>query len=208
MKRPYLLSVLFFCAFGSSMPGFAQSVPSLQRQTLYTDLTVLYMAGRTNTNDAQRFWMQGGSAELHARFWKGLGVVARVDGLHNANMHGSAVGLDLVTTTFGPRYSLGLSQLNRRMGQRLDRQGRWSFEGQALGGVANGMHSLFPQGNTVHDASSSAALIVGGGVNYRLTPRWSIRAFDGSWLRTSLPNTTTNVQNQWLLGSGVSLRLP
>ena len=69
------------------------------------DLAVTYNAQSTNIDTTNRFWMQGGSAQLHVQFWRGLGVVADVAGTHTANMHNSGVGLDLVTATFGPRYT-------------------------------------------------------------------------------------------------------
>jgi hypothetical protein len=48
---------------------------------------------------------QGGSVQMYGRFWHGLGGVADVAGLHTGSVHGSGVGLDLVTATFGPRYT-------------------------------------------------------------------------------------------------------
>jgi hypothetical protein len=42
----------------------------------------------------------GGSIQLHRQFWRGLGIVADIFGLHSSNASGSGVGLDLVTATF------------------------------------------------------------------------------------------------------------
>jgi peptidoglycan-associated lipoprotein len=50
-------------------------------------------------------------------------------------------------------------------------------------------------------------LEVGGGINYLLTPRFSVRAIDADWLRTQLPNATTNVQNNLRLGAGIVYRI-
>ena len=78
------------------------------------DFAVTYNAQSTNIDTSSRFWMQGGSAQLHGQFWHGLGVVADVAETHTANMHNSGVGLDLVTATFGPRCTwLRNSQLPR-----------------------------------------------------------------------------------------------
>jgi hypothetical protein len=39
-----------------------------------------------------------------------------------------------------------------------------------------------------------------------LTHRLSVRAFEANWLRTELPNATTNVQNNLRLGAGILYR--
>lgn len=56
-------------------------------------------------SSARHFWMQGGSVQVHGQFWHGLGVVGEVSGLHTGDMDGSGVALDMVTATFGPRYT-------------------------------------------------------------------------------------------------------
>src|ERR1700752_65921 len=50
-------------------------------------------------------WLQGGSAQIHGQFYGGWGAVADIAGAHIANISPSGVGLDLVTATFGPRYT-------------------------------------------------------------------------------------------------------
>ena len=47
------------------------------------------------------------------------------------------------------------------------------------------------------------AYMAGGGLTLRLQPHLSLRAFEANWLRTQLPNSTTNVQNNLRLGAGV-----
>ena len=61
-----------------------------------------------------RFWMQGGSAEVHGQFYRGLGVVGDITGMHTGGVNSSSAGLDLVTATFGPRYTVSLR--HRRYG--------------------------------------------------------------------------------------------
>jgi len=64
---------------------------------------------------------------VEGRFWRGLGVVADVNGHHTANMHVSRVGLDLVTATFGPRYTLPIGELWPGLGGTFDKQQRISL---------------------------------------------------------------------------------
>jgi hypothetical protein len=138
--------------------------------------------------------MEGGSLQIHGQFWRGLGVVADVAGLHSGNASGTGVGLDLVTATFGPRYTW--SPAHRT----------YSLFGQVLTGEANGLNSVFPTSSGAADSATSLALYVGGGANLRLTRRIAVRAFEADWLRTQMPNASTNVQNNLRLGSGLIFR--
>jgi hypothetical protein len=138
--------------------------------------------------------MQGGSVQMHAQFWRGLGVVADVSGMHTASVSGSGVGLDMVTATFGPRYTWSL------------RPHHMQLFGQALVGEANGLHSVFPGVDAATDNANHVALLVGGGMNMPFSRHFAVRAFEASWLRTSLPNGATNVQNNLRLGAGIVFR--
>jgi len=102
----------------------------------------------------------------------------------------------MVTATFGPRYNWAPAHR------------RYELFGQVLAGEANGFHSVFPTRNAVIDSSNSLALKMGGGMNIALSHRIALRAFQANWLRTQLPNATTNVQNNLILGTGLVLRLP
>jgi len=171
-------------AWGQQAPA---SKPSLE-------VAIVYHAALGNPVAKDDFWMQGGSVQLHGQFWHGLGVVADVAGLHTANMKGSGVGLDLVTATFGPRYTW------------TSHYRHTALFGQVLAGETNGLHSVFPapSGSTVN--ANSLALLMGGGINVPLQRRFSVRAFEAEWLRTQLPNSTTNVQNNLRLGAGLAYR--
>lgn len=157
------------------------------------EIAVTYDASRAVVISGNSFWMQGGSVQMYGRFWHGLGGVADVAGLHTGSIHGSGVGLDLVTATFGPRYTWSPPG------------GRYSIFGQALTGEANGINSTFPGASQSVSSASSLAMELGGGVNLRFKRHVAIRAFEADWLRTQLPNSTTSVQNNLRLGAGVLL---
>lgn len=165
---------------------------SSERQTKGSlEIALVYNPLRSNVVGNSGFWMQGGSLQVHGQFWRGLGVVADVSGLHTANTSGSpGVGLDLVTAAFGPRYTWSLG-------------GRYAVFGQVLAGEANGLHSVFPGASGANDSADSLALYVGGGVNLHLKRRFALRAIEANWLRTQMPNATTNVQNNLRLGAGL-----
>ena len=88
----------------------------------------------------------------------------------------------LITATFGPRYVWSLP--HRRL----------VLYGQALLGEAHAMNSIFPSSTGANSTGNSLALQIGGGINLPLTQHFSVRALDAEWLRTQLPNATTNVQ--------------
>jgi hypothetical protein len=160
------------------------------------EVAILYNPLLSNVVAANRFWMQGGSIQVNGHLWHGWGVMTDVSGRHAQTASSSGVGLDLVTTTFGPRY-------------RWSRPGRrYGFFGQALAGRANGFNSLFPGATAAANSASSLALQIGGGIDLPVQHRLSLRAFEADWLRTQLPNSTTNVQNNLRLGVGLAVRFP
>jgi peptidoglycan-associated lipoprotein len=69
------------------------------------------------------------------------------------------------------------------------------------------MNSIFPSAGGVSSSANGLALQVGGGMNLPLSSHIGVRAFEADWLRTALPNSTTNVQNNLRLGVGVFFRL-
>jgi peptidoglycan-associated lipoprotein len=171
-----------------------QEVP-VQRTASSLDVAVTYNPMLANIiKNGDDFWMQGGSVQIEGRFWHGLGAVADVAGLHTSAASPQGVGLDLITATFGPRYTW--SPKHRRL----------SLFGEALAGEVNGLNSLFPSAAGISSSSDSLAVQAGGGMNLPLTGRIYVRAFQADWLRTQLPNATTNVQNNLRVGAGLVFR--
>jgi peptidoglycan-associated lipoprotein len=198
MKKEILLLLLGAC---STLTLAAQNhaAPGV------LEVAVSYDAARNG--EVRPFWFQGGSVQLEGRFWRGLGAVAEVGGLHTANMHGSGVGLDLITVSFGPRYTVALQDVVSRRSARIDANRRVTIYGETLAGVANGLHSVFPVAGAAEDSATGFALVLGGGINYRLSSRLSLRALEANWLRTTVPNGADNVQNNLRLGAGLVWRL-
>lgn len=170
-------------AAGATQPGR----PALE-------LAFTYAVTSSQPVSGSRFWMQGGAAQIHGQFYGGLGVVADIAGAHIANINSTGVGLDLVTATFGPRYTWKPAH------------GRYSIYGQGLVGEAWGMNSVFPSPAGANSVANSMAVKAGGGLNLLLTPHLALRAFEADYLRTQLPNATNNAQNNLCLGAGVLFR--
>jgi hypothetical protein len=174
-----------------------QSTGSEKHDTSSIDAAVVFNPLIANVvGDADNgFWMQGGSIQVHARFWRGLGIVGDVAGMHTASTSGSNVGLDMVTTTFGPRYTW------------VPARGHYSIFGQALAGEAYGLNSVFPSASGAKDSANSLAVYLGGGVNLHLRGHIGLRLLEADWLRTEMPNSTTNVQNNLRVGAGIVIWL-
>jgi hypothetical protein len=167
---------------------------SAQQQAPKLDLAVTCISQRSievGTNPS--FWTQGGSMELGSDVWKGFGIAADVTGTHAASIGTSGIPVSLVTVTFGPRF-------------RWHAEKRASVYGQALLGEADGFRSLYPTPAKADVSANGLALQVGGGLDYKLRQHFSIRLLDAAWLRTQLPNSTSNVQNNLRLGAGLVLR--
>jgi hypothetical protein len=170
----------------------AASAPAQSQVTQAAlDLAVVYNPLMANPVGGNEFWMQGGSVQVHAQFWRGLGVVVDVAGLHSSHISASGVGLDLVTATFGPRYTWSPPRH------------RYALFGQVLAGEATGWNSIFPGTGGAFHSANNWALYAGGGANLYLNRRISVRAFEADWLRTQMPNGTSSVQNNLRLGAGL-----
>lgn len=189
--RKYLGGVLLLGAVAANSLA-AQVVASAPKGQI--EVAVTYNPVRSNSAANYSFWMQGVGVQLEGRFLRGLGVVADVSGKHISNINSSGVGLDIVTATFGPRYSWALPH------QKL------LIFGQGLVGEANGFHSVFPGVSGASTNANSIALLVGGGVNVYLSRHLKLRAIEANWLRTQLPNGTSDDQNSVRLGAGVVYR--
>jgi hypothetical protein len=159
------------------------------------EVAVTYNAVRANVITNDSFWMQGGSVQIHGQFWRGLGVVADITGQHTTNINSSGVALDMVTATFGPRYTWSSTH------------SRYSLFGEGLVGDAFAFNGLFPTISGPDTSSSSLAVKAGGGLNLSLSRHIAARPFEAYWLRTQLPNTTTNIQNNLQLGAGFVVRI-
>jgi len=147
-----------------------------------------------NVTTSNQFWLKGGSAQVHDRVWRGLGIAGNVIGLHTGNMNNSNVGLDLLVYTAGLRYTWAPASH------------KLAVFGEALGGEAHGSNSIFPTGSQISTAGNSVAMQVGGGINLPISHHLMVRAIEADWLRTQLPNATTNVENNIRLGAGIVYR--
>jgi opacity protein-like surface antigen len=175
--------------------AFAQSKPQFKLlDATRWDFSVGYNNIRANAppSQCQCFNMNGGFVfgSVHLTEW--LGIEGQFTGGHSSNISPLGQGLTLTTFTAGPRVS--------------HRYRRFTPYGEVLVGGAHGSDSYFPSNNTSSTSASSFAVSTGGGLDFRLTPRFSIRALDMQYLRTSLPNGVSNEQSQLMIGAGLVIK--
>jgi outer membrane protein OmpA-like peptidoglycan-associated protein len=181
-------------AFAASA-AFSQTKPQfkLLDATRY-DLSVGYNNIRANAppGGCPCFDMNGGFVFGTVRLTDWLGISGEFTGGHSSNISTLAQGLTLTTFTVGPRVSHRFRQ--------------FTPFGEVLAGGAHGSGSYFPTKVSSYTASSSFAVSAGGGLDVNLNNRFSIRALDLQYLRTSFPNGVNNEQNQLMIGAGLIIK--
>jgi hypothetical protein len=194
-KHPGKLLLAAAAILCAALPGTAQAAPRTGAPALPAlDAAFTYGGTLSGAISSTSFWMQGGSAQIHGRFYGGWGAVADVSGMHIADINSTGVGLDMVTATFGPRYTWSPAPA------------RYELFGQGLVGVANGFHGVFPNPAGVQSVANSLAVKAGGGLNFNLTPHLAVRGCEIDYLRTQVPNATNNGQNNLQINAGLVLR--
>lgn len=182
---PVLLAAAL--SLGAATTLRAQQAPAI-------DAGVSFIAERSlKANTGQNFWMEGGSFEMGARLYKGLGIAMNLTGAHGNSIGTSGIPISMITTTFGPRY-------------RFTTKSRWSPYGEVLVGESNVFHSLVPTPFGAQPEGNSLALHIGGGLDYNFRRRYAVRVLDASWIYTQIPNSTNNIQNSLRIGAGFVVR--
>ncbi len=196
-------SLMWFAALmiGANHNGAAQSfsakapVPSNKGHVL--SLAFTFDSAGANITTANNFWLAGGSVELNATVIRGFGLTASVTGLHTGNS-GGGVPVNLVLETFGPSYLLP-----SRIGDHPA-----TFFVHGLIGEANGFKGVYPKTTAPDSSADGFAAKVGGGVDLKVSRHVSVRLVEANWVRTQLPNSTTNVQIDLELGAGIVFGVP
>ncbi len=184
-------ALLLVCGILAAGVASAQTPPQPQAKA-HLEAAFTWDGVRASAAGGNGFWMQGAGFQLHDRFWRGLGVVADITGTHIVNINSSGVGLDLLTATFGPRYTWSRRKV--------------SLYGQGLVGEAFSFNTLVPSPHGADSSDNSLAALAGGGVNVAVSPRVAVRLVEADWLLTQMPNSAGNTQNDLRLSAGVVFR--
>jgi outer membrane immunogenic protein len=174
-----LLAVLAFCSTALK----AQDTPKVDLFAGYS-----YVRDNPSTSGVDSFGLNGGSASIayNANNW--LSAVADFGGYHNGNILNTGVDGTLSTYLFGPRVSYRHSE-------------RFTPFGEVLFGVAHaGANFLGTSGS-----DNAFAMSIGGGVDVRVSHRFSIRPIKIDYLLTRFNETGTGAvsQNNLRVSTGV-----
>jgi outer membrane immunogenic protein len=172
MKWKAVVCVLAFFSFTASV--FAQETPKFDIFAGYS-----YVRDNPATSGVSSFNLHGGSASVAYNVNHWLGAVADFGGYHANNILGTGIDGTLSTYLFGPRVSY----------RRFERITPFA---QTLFGVAHASGSGF--GVTSTDNAFAASF--GGGVDVKLSHRFSIRPAQVEYLLTRFPEATSNRQTQ------------
>jgi peptidoglycan-associated lipoprotein len=102
-------------------------------------------------------------------------------------------------------YGLTLSVFTLGLRYRPWPESPWSPFGEVLLGASHASGSLV-EGDTpaAQDGSLRFASNIGGGIDYWLSPQWSIRVLEADYLLTTYDNRTDNRQNNLRLSVGAA----
>jgi outer membrane immunogenic protein len=185
MKLRAVVSLLAFLSL-SGAAVYAQETPKLDIFAGYS-----YVRENPATAGVRSFSLNGGSASAtyHIKDW--ISAVADFGGYHNGNILGTHTDGTLSTYLFGPRISY-------RSYHRI-----LPF-GEALFGVAHAGANVLGTSNS----RNAFGMAIGGGVDYRLTNRFSIRPLQVDYLLTRFREGTggtapTQNQNNLRASAGV-----
>lgn len=177
---------------------------ALHAQAVPAEIGLRYSLQASNgpAGDCGCFTLQGAAADLNwdlLRTHAGgslpvrLGMVFDAGLEHASKINGAGYGLTLSTFAAGPRLTASVRRLR-------------PFA-QVLVGIAHGTGSEFPQNGMLRLTANSFALDVGGGADVPLNKHLAVRVLQVDYLRTELPNNTSNWQNNLRVGAGLTLRL-
>lgn len=174
MKLRMVVCLLTFISLGGAAT-FAQETPKVDIFAGYS-----YVRANPGPRSGDSFSLNGGSASFtyHIKDW--ISGVADFGGYHNGNILGTGVDGTLSTYLFGPR-------LSYRSYHRV------TPFAETLFGVAHGSATI---AGVTGPTQNAFAMAIGGGVDYRISNRLSLRPLQVDYLLTRFKQGTPNNQNQ------------
>jgi opacity protein-like surface antigen len=171
-------------AYGSSTAHAQAGVASSQ---LRVDVAGGFTVIRANEGPAVCgcFYMNGGSGELAITNSHNISFVTNVGYTSQTNIGNIDRNLALLTVLEGGRYT-------------LDHGGRFAPFGQGMVGIAKTSSNY-----KIDQSDARLALAVGGGLDVRLSNRFSIRPAEVEYLFSTIPNGQNNFQNQLRMTAGI-----
>jgi peptidoglycan-associated lipoprotein len=186
------LAVLFFSAAGAR----AQSVAPVEVAFGYS-----YVRANAPPGGCGCFSMNGLNGSLATLLGHNVSVVGEVGGYFRNNVDGSGRSLRVETFLFGPRYSFA-------HGNKFTPYVQGLFGGTVGSGTLYGVTATTATSSATTSATTGGfSMSAGGGLDWNVRGRLSIRLFQVDYLMTRLPNYINNYQNNIRISAGVVVRL-
>jgi len=208
-KSAFLIAApaaLALASLALASPAGAQQAAGEGSRIPPIDITATYTAEHAKispSGDCGCFWLQGGSGEANVYLYRGLSVAGELTGSHVGNVT-PGVDISEVAVMGGPRYTFGTSRWTDRI---FGSRHRTSLFGEALFGGVHAFDGVYPSSTGLKTTASAFSMQVGGGFNIRLARNFALRAFEVDYVRTSLPNGTTDSQHDLRLAAGISYQI-
>jgi peptidoglycan-associated lipoprotein len=189
------LSALIAVALMGSTIGHGQSTPAAAASNrIEAAGTFTYVHTNAPPGGCGCFSMYGVSGSGAYYYGPHFALVADVSFVHTGNADNTAQGLSFTSYLVGARLPLPLHHA------------RIVPFGQILIGVTHesGSFAHVPATGFQNDSEFSAA--GGAGLDYRLTPRLTMRTIEVEYLLTRFPNGLNSRQNDLRLESGLAMR--
>jgi len=184
--------------------AWGQQSPSPAKQSPVSfDVALTFAPEMAQNGSANNyFWLQGGGADVVATFQSGWGFAVAVVGEHTANVT-PGVDVNKLTYLVGPRYTGTV----RSWKSASDKPRTLQIFGEGMLGDAHAFNTAIPTQAGLLSSANVFALQAGGGFNLALSRHFGVRLLQADYVRTALPNNTTNTQNDLHLGFGFTYRL-
>ena len=191
MKATFVLLLVVACAPVACLAD----TPTLPDGPQHTEIAGGYTYIRANAPPGQCacFSMNGGSLSVAQPVYSPkFALLFDATVAHGSGISAGGYNLTLSTFTAGLRY-------------RPIPHSQWSPFGQVLLGAAHATGSLV-SGDTpaANDGSLKFASTIGGGLDYWLNNRWSLRVIEADYLYTTYSNRVNNHQNSLRLSIGAA----
>lgn len=136
------------------------------------------------------FSMNGATGEFSTLLVHNISALVDFGGYYQGNVDKTGRNLRVETFLFGPRFS-------------SHHWRRFTPFGEAMFGGSLGSGTLYGANATTSGSASGFSLGAGGGVDWNVKERISIRVFQADYVMTRMPNSFDNNQNNLRINFGV-----
>jgi peptidoglycan-associated lipoprotein len=169
----------------STAPAHGQTVPAFEVGLGYS-----YVHSNAPPGGCGCFNMNGGAGEFGVLVGHNLSAVAEAGVYVQNDVNNSGRSLRFETILFGPRYT-------------FNHWRKWSPFAQGLFGGSLGSGTLYGPNATTSGSASGFSLSAGGGLDWKVSRRVSVRLIQAEYMLTRFPNSTDNDQNNLRISAGV-----